>query len=284
MFRIEAEKTLAEPFAEEAKYFTEVRLLQRDVKIVLEGASNQNLLGTVLHPVSSTEFCLSVLYILCCSKNNWGWTEMQCTVTVSRCMLTASTVSDSTNILFRYSRRTGIFGLWCQPVEPPSSWHYLCTITLSLWAASQHFAVLSIICKRTSLTLNCFVVWISRLNWSTRCMPVLCVTGTVWMGFYCNAVSRIGRLSVFLCLWNLFGLDSWLSVCVNMRSWNVYSEWQYIGASAARRLCTLCWLEHEECHTWFWQAASSWEVQTAFEKFRNSVYYSEKLSHSVCST
>lgn len=50
MFKIEEEKTVAEPLAEEAKYFTEVRLLQRDVKIVLEGASNQNLLGTVIHP------------------------------------------------------------------------------------------------------------------------------------------------------------------------------------------------------------------------------------------
>ena len=51
MFKIEEGQTVAEPFAEEAKYFAEVRLLQRDVKIVLEGASNQNLLGTVLHPV-----------------------------------------------------------------------------------------------------------------------------------------------------------------------------------------------------------------------------------------
>ena len=53
MFKIEGDKTTPEPFAEEAKYFTEVRLLQRDVKIVLEGASNQNLLGTVIHPVDT---------------------------------------------------------------------------------------------------------------------------------------------------------------------------------------------------------------------------------------
>lgn len=58
MFKIEDEKTVAEEFAEQAKFFTEVRLLQRDVKIVLEGASNQNLLGTVIHPVS-----LSVIYL-----------------------------------------------------------------------------------------------------------------------------------------------------------------------------------------------------------------------------
>ncbi|XP_056013676.1 staphylococcal nuclease domain-containing protein 1-like isoform X1 [Ostrea edulis] len=43
-------KQVPETFTEEAKYFTEVRLLQRDVQIILEGVSNQNLLGTVIHP------------------------------------------------------------------------------------------------------------------------------------------------------------------------------------------------------------------------------------------
>ncbi|XP_062586352.1 staphylococcal nuclease domain-containing protein 1-like [Saccostrea cucullata] len=46
----ESGKQVPEQFAAEAKYFTEVRLLQRDVQIILEGVSNQNLLGTVLHP------------------------------------------------------------------------------------------------------------------------------------------------------------------------------------------------------------------------------------------
>ncbi|KAK6016387.1 nuclease-like protein, partial [Ostertagia ostertagi] len=40
----------AEQFAEEAKYFVEQRLLQQDVKVVLESTSNQNLVGSVLHP------------------------------------------------------------------------------------------------------------------------------------------------------------------------------------------------------------------------------------------
>ena len=40
----------SEPFAEEAKFFTESRLLQRDVEIVLESVSNQNLVGTIQHP------------------------------------------------------------------------------------------------------------------------------------------------------------------------------------------------------------------------------------------
>ena len=43
----------AEPFSAEAKFFVESRLLQRDVKIILEGVSNNNImLATVLHPVS----------------------------------------------------------------------------------------------------------------------------------------------------------------------------------------------------------------------------------------
>ena len=39
-----------EPFAEEAKQFVETRLLQRQVKVTLEGVNNQNLVGTLLHP------------------------------------------------------------------------------------------------------------------------------------------------------------------------------------------------------------------------------------------
>ncbi|WKX96677.1 hypothetical protein Q1695_012816 [Nippostrongylus brasiliensis] len=40
----------AEQFAEEAKFFVEQRLLQQDVKVVLESTSNQNLVGSVIHP------------------------------------------------------------------------------------------------------------------------------------------------------------------------------------------------------------------------------------------
>jgi staphylococcal nuclease domain-containing protein 1 len=39
-----------EPFAEEAKQYVETRLLQRQVKVVLDSVNNQNLVGTVLHP------------------------------------------------------------------------------------------------------------------------------------------------------------------------------------------------------------------------------------------
>ncbi|VDM95711.1 unnamed protein product [Thelazia callipaeda] len=40
----------AEEFAEEARYFVECRLLQREVEIVLESISNQNFVGSVIHP------------------------------------------------------------------------------------------------------------------------------------------------------------------------------------------------------------------------------------------
>jgi staphylococcal nuclease domain-containing protein 1 len=48
----------SEVFAEEAKFFTEVRLLQREVQVILESVSNQNLIGTVLHPVSILHYQL----------------------------------------------------------------------------------------------------------------------------------------------------------------------------------------------------------------------------------
>lgn len=44
---------VAEPHAAEAKYFTESRLLNRDVKIILEGTSGNNFLGTVIHPAGN---------------------------------------------------------------------------------------------------------------------------------------------------------------------------------------------------------------------------------------
>lgn len=38
------------PYAEEARCFVEVRLLQRDVEIILESVNNNNFVGTILHP------------------------------------------------------------------------------------------------------------------------------------------------------------------------------------------------------------------------------------------
>ncbi|NXA56365.1 SND1 protein, partial [Nothocercus julius] len=49
-----------EPFAAEAKFYTESRLLQRDVQIVLESCHNQNILGTILHPASADAACPSL--------------------------------------------------------------------------------------------------------------------------------------------------------------------------------------------------------------------------------
>ncbi|XP_022111973.1 staphylococcal nuclease domain-containing protein 1-like [Acanthaster planci] len=60
MFRRDGDSEVAEPFAMEAKYFTESRLLQRDVKIILEGVSNQNFLGSIIHPKGNiAEFLLA---------------------------------------------------------------------------------------------------------------------------------------------------------------------------------------------------------------------------------
>jgi staphylococcal nuclease domain-containing protein 1 len=50
----------SEPFAEEAKYFTESRLLQREVDIILESVSNQNLIGSILHPVRQ-DLCTNLI-------------------------------------------------------------------------------------------------------------------------------------------------------------------------------------------------------------------------------
>lgn len=61
-FKRVEDKEVAEQFAEEAKFFVESRVLQRDVKIILEGVANQNngiLLGTILHPNGNvSEFLL----------------------------------------------------------------------------------------------------------------------------------------------------------------------------------------------------------------------------------
>merc|ERR1712223_1129495 len=40
----------AEPYGLEAHFFTESRLLQREVKIILESENNNNFVGTILHP------------------------------------------------------------------------------------------------------------------------------------------------------------------------------------------------------------------------------------------
>jgi staphylococcal nuclease domain-containing protein 1 len=50
MFKIENDETVAENFADQARYYTESRLLQREVQVILEGVSNQFILGTIIHP------------------------------------------------------------------------------------------------------------------------------------------------------------------------------------------------------------------------------------------
>lgn len=40
----------SEPYAEEARFFLESKLLQKDVEVVLESVNNNNFVGTILHP------------------------------------------------------------------------------------------------------------------------------------------------------------------------------------------------------------------------------------------
>ncbi|XP_074027844.1 staphylococcal nuclease domain-containing protein 1 isoform X2 [Leptinotarsa decemlineata] len=42
--------TIKVEYAEEARFFVEVRLLQRDVEIILESVNNNNFIGTIIHP------------------------------------------------------------------------------------------------------------------------------------------------------------------------------------------------------------------------------------------
>ena len=70
-FKREADGTESpEPFAAEAKFFTESRLLQRDVQIILESCPNQIILGTILHPVRHT------------SRHPCGGTDIKITVSL----------------------------------------------------------------------------------------------------------------------------------------------------------------------------------------------------------
>jgi len=61
-FKREGDVETPEAYAEEAKFFVEARLLQRDVQIILEGVANQSngiLLGSILHPNGNiSEFLL----------------------------------------------------------------------------------------------------------------------------------------------------------------------------------------------------------------------------------
>lgn len=45
------DKGNSEPFADEARFFTESRLLQRDVQVILETFNNNNFVGSVVHKV-----------------------------------------------------------------------------------------------------------------------------------------------------------------------------------------------------------------------------------------
>ncbi|KAI8137141.1 hypothetical protein BJV82DRAFT_636668 [Fennellomyces sp. T-0311] len=64
--RDNAPESVSEPFGEEAKFFVETRLLQRGVKVLLEGSNGQNLVGSVKHPAGNiAELLLANGYAKC---------------------------------------------------------------------------------------------------------------------------------------------------------------------------------------------------------------------------
>lgn len=40
----------SEPYAEEARFFIESKLLQKDIEVILESVNNNNFVGTIVHP------------------------------------------------------------------------------------------------------------------------------------------------------------------------------------------------------------------------------------------
>ncbi|KAI7860214.1 hypothetical protein BDC45DRAFT_600942 [Circinella umbellata] len=64
--RDNAPESVSEPFGEEGKFFVETRLLQRGVKVLLEGTNGQNFVGSVKHPAGNiAELLLANGYAKC---------------------------------------------------------------------------------------------------------------------------------------------------------------------------------------------------------------------------
>ncbi|XP_076287383.1 staphylococcal nuclease domain-containing protein 1 [Lasioglossum baleicum] len=60
------ENSAGDPYADEARYFVESRLLHRDVEIVLESVNNNNFIGSILHPKGNiAEMLLSQGFAKC---------------------------------------------------------------------------------------------------------------------------------------------------------------------------------------------------------------------------
>lgn len=64
-----------EPFSEDAKQYVETRLLQREVKVLVEGANNQMLLATLLHPNGNIALHLLKEGLAKCAE--WSLTSLQ---------------------------------------------------------------------------------------------------------------------------------------------------------------------------------------------------------------
>lgn len=64
------DKTSSEPFADEARYYTESRLLQRDVQVILETFNNNNFVGSIIHPVSTCDSFSPFLFFVILQTGN----------------------------------------------------------------------------------------------------------------------------------------------------------------------------------------------------------------------
>jgi len=71
-----AEPNTPEALGEQAKYFVEARLLQRDIKVVLETANNNNVVGSIIHPSGNiAELLLREGFAKCV---DWSMTTVSC--------------------------------------------------------------------------------------------------------------------------------------------------------------------------------------------------------------
>ncbi|KTF78282.1 hypothetical protein cypCar_00009006, partial [Cyprinus carpio] len=75
-----------EPFSAEAKFFTESRLLQRDVQIILESCPNQVILGTILHPAFTVPRIVDKFNSFTSKPQNGNITELLLKEGFARCV------------------------------------------------------------------------------------------------------------------------------------------------------------------------------------------------------
>lgn len=64
-------ESTSQPYGDEAKFFVETRLLQKDVEVVLESVNNNNFVGSIHHPVSKIYYKFSLCTEMCLVLANY---------------------------------------------------------------------------------------------------------------------------------------------------------------------------------------------------------------------